>query len=158
MNFAWYGVSLRSAGTVVYVGSFVAHCSETSMEPFIQPEDLLGLMNEMEVGRTLLVVDVRDADREDGWIKGSVHLPSADLDFEKMEAFARAISDTVGVCVFHCHFSQSRGPRAHKLFEMVAPRVFIGGRPAPRALILQGGWQRFQMFALTNNLKDLLQR
>ncbi|KAF8551682.1 hypothetical protein OG21DRAFT_1512447 [Imleria badia] len=69
-----------------------------------------------------LVVDVRDSDWKGGNIKGSYHLPS--LKFHS--GIDELISKTKGVpmIVFHCKFSQERGPVAAGVDFPINCRVY----------------------------------
>ncbi len=119
------------------------------MDDFIGPEQLVELMGTMTLGKDLQIVDARDDDREVGWIKGSVNLPSRTLNADVMSNFARSIAGSATLVVFHCQLSQVRGPAARRLFEGVASNVFTQA-PRPRTVILRGGFGMFQSYAMQN--------
>lgn len=56
------------------------------------------------------VIDVRDDDHVGGHIKGSLNVPSSQLDY-RMPELVRKLKDKEKV-VFHCALSQVRGPKA----------------------------------------------
>jgi rhodanese-related sulfurtransferase len=124
---------------------------------YISPPELIQLMSSMELGKDLLIVDVRDDDRDMGNIVGSLHLPSRELNEARMEAFARSVWGTAAVCVFHCHFSQVRGPTARRLFERVAANIVPDVAQRPRSLILRGGWENFSAHARTSSQAHLVE-
>ena len=95
-----------------------------------------------------IIVDVRDDDREaEGWIQGSYHLPSETLSNSSMNTMKHFITHVlcpnllfhlssimnssepvsehplaVLVPVFHCQFSQVRGPSAQARFQQCLQR------------------------------------
>ena len=56
------------------------------------------------------IIDVRDDDHVGGHIKGSLNVPSSQLDY-RMPELVRKLKDKEKV-VFHCALSQVRGPKA----------------------------------------------
>lgn len=58
----------------------------------------------------LAVIDVRDSDHVGGHIKGSIWIPSNNLDF-RIPELLRNLKDKDKV-IFHCALSQQRGPSA----------------------------------------------
>jgi rhodanese-related sulfurtransferase len=108
-------------------------------------------------GTDFLIVDVRDGDREEnGWIEGSMSMPSHTITPTSMEAFAKQYAGSSILLVFHCQLSQVRGPTARSLFQRVANSVYAGAPRHPRSIILRGGYQSFDMFARYNGLSLLL--
>lgn len=65
--------------------------------------------------KNVVIIDVRDSDRADGWIPGSHNVPSATF-YEQIPYLMRQYSDEPVMLVFHCMFSQSRGPNCARLF------------------------------------------
>src|SRR4051812_4034823 len=104
-------------------------------DEFIYPEELAAKLDRKD---DVIIVDVRDEDRGDSWIRGATHMPSRYVTASSMTSFAGGISPT-HLVVFHCMFSQTRGPRARNLFEKFAP----AGRRA-RSVILAGGFVQFE--------------
>lgn len=114
---------------------------------WLEPEELALRLAE-DAGRgTLVVVDVRtEAERADGRIAGSMHVPATAWDSlqeggaaEEVEggAAARALLESAIVeeLVFHCMYSRERGPRSAQ-----HAAVALGGRK--RVSVLRGGFQQ----------------
>lgn len=101
------------------------------------------LISRLQQGSSLVVVDVRDDDRDGGHIKGSVHVPSHD--------FKRRLSDLIiqwkskPAIVFHCMLSQKRGPSCASAFVRSLEDAIERGAidKAPEVLILEGGFMAF---------------
>lgn len=102
------------------------------MSDYIEGEELLRMLQNDAQRQTITVVDVRDEDRELGWIPGSVNLPSCELTDEQLVKLVQTHT-TTSLFVFHCMFSQQRGPRARAMFESLAIAK-------PRSVILRGGY------------------
>ncbi|PHH71195.1 hypothetical protein CDD82_6683 [Ophiocordyceps australis] len=79
---------------------------------------------------TFAVVDVRDQDYIGGHIRGSIHMPSQQLD-DTMATLVSRLRDKKAV-VFHCALSQQRGPSAalRYLRERDAALQSLGERQA----------------------------
>ena len=98
-------------------------------------------------GHLVEIVDCRDEDRAEGWIAGSTHFPSAEQDDETMEAFINgAASRSKELLVFHCMFSQSRGPRAARIALSIVQRR---GLVSPQIALMSGGWIAFRTLVST---------
>lgn len=102
----------------------------------------------------MAIVDVRDEDRAEGWLKGSLHLPSRSLTTERMESFAANEAQQYEMLVFHCMLSQVRGPKARRQFEEVAQAL----AKRPRSVVLIGGYQGFAMYAAAKDCMQLVER
>lgn len=86
-----------------------------------------------------VVVDVRDEDRASGHIRGSVSLPSEQWsDSAAVDRFVAQLASQSAV-VFHCMFSQQRGPSCAQLFAARAP-----ASSPTRVLVLHGGWRAWR--------------
>ena len=124
-----------------------------SDEGYLDPAALTQLMSKLELGKELLIVDVRDEDRNVGWIKGSTHMPSGSLTPTSMARFAE-LSATASLVVFHCQFSQVRGPKARRMFESILEGA-TGRRP--QSAVLRGGYENYSIFARNSNLEKYLE-
>lgn len=112
---------------------------------YAEPDAALGLLS--GEGGAYAVLDVRDDDRaEGGHIKGSIWIPSFELD-SQMESLVDqliAAADAEGACedaplvvLVHCMFSQVRGPAAAR--KLIAhPR--LAAQPSVTIRILRGGF------------------
>lgn len=92
------------------------------------------------------VVDVREGDRVHGCIRGSLSAPAWSLqDDAGVDTLVKAtLGDArVSRVVFHCHFSQQRGPAAAAAFARRLGRLgaTIDGGRRLQVLILSGGWR-----------------
>eukprot|EP00030_Apusomonadida_sp_AF-17_P003492 a352269_69.p2 GENE.a352269_69~~a352269_69.p2 ORF type:complete len:148 (-),score=39.46 a352269_69:405-821(-) len=97
----------------------------------------------------VLVVDVRDDDFEGGNIKGAHHFPSESFEADNVADFVVASAKKLGgerlLVVFHCMYSQQRGP---SMAELV--RAELAERGASENLelsVLSGGFVSFSRFA-----------
>lgn len=77
---------------------------------FIKPADLANSLRQPQTASGVAVIDVRDDDHIGGHIKGSQWVPINQLD-ARMPELLRVNQGKERV-VFHCMFSQQRGPKA----------------------------------------------
>ena len=117
---------------------------DRQFDGYIEPEVLAELL---AAGRTgLVVVDVRDSDFRAARtgrlkIRGAWHAPACELRSDAVplvEALRGA--DTV---VFHCMFSQQRGPACAQAYAQHRRKV-TPPLPAQRVLVLRDGFAGFQ--------------
>lgn len=119
---------------------------------FITPEDLVSLLDSPQDHQRLVIIDCRDADRSDGWIVGSTHLPSALFTAERCKRLVEELQEKNALyIVFHCRSSLSRGPRAAIKFAEAQHAL---GAVFPSVLVLSGGFELFQA-VYGNNRPDL---
>lgn len=107
----------------------------------MRPADLARFLHCLRTDpKTVAVVDVRDDDRANGHIAGSTRAPS--------ETFTDCLSDYVERfkemtrVVFHCMYSQARGPKCARRFAKKCDEEF-GAGTGPKVFVLDGGFQRF---------------
>ncbi|KAF9160621.1 hypothetical protein DFQ26_005314 [Actinomortierella ambigua] len=96
-------------------------------------------------GKDYLVIDVRDADRANGHIPGSVNIPASELP-EKLTQLQQQHS-TVPKLFFHCALSQVRGPKAARIWaEGLAEREAAEqeAKKQQEVYILRGGFVQWQ--------------
>lgn len=95
----------------------------------------------------IAIVDVRDSDHIGGHIKGSIWIPSNTLDF-RIQTLLRTLKDKDQV-IFHCAFSQQRGPGAALTYarerERLA-RTLLGDaeKRDQNICVLEGGFNMWQ--------------
>ncbi|KAF9241166.1 Rhodanese-like domain-containing protein, partial [Melanogaster broomeanus] len=88
-----------------------------------------------------LVVDVRDSDWKGGNIKGSHNLPSL--------KFQSGVDDLLSKCkgvpmvIFHCRFSQERGPVAAGMYDARRTLQEADEYKNQQVYVLQGGFNTF---------------
>lgn len=113
---------------------------------YISPQDLYNLIKSSKVsGKDYIVVDVRDEDFIGGNIKGCLHIPSRKYE-ELFEDLCARIKD-IPTIIFHCAYSQARGPKAANIYTQ--KRVLVSGCDGEsgskqRVLVLQGGFANMQ--------------
>lgn len=90
----------------------------------------------LRAGEPVTVVDVRDSDRAGGHVKGSLHIPAADFT-ENAKRYAEEFKGRK--VVFHCMFSQVRGPTCAGALTRAAKSVRADERPV--AFVLVGGFR-----------------
>ncbi|GIQ80835.1 hypothetical protein KIPB_004572 [Kipferlia bialata] len=81
---------------------------------YITASQLSGWLRDASTRASCHVVDVRQEDREAGWIKGSENVPIDRLD-EQLE-WLLGQNRQKSAIVFHCMYSQVRGPKAAMRF------------------------------------------
>lgn len=82
------------------------------------------------------IVDVRDDDRTN-WIVGSIWYPSLSHNDKAWATLAQKVKDSQ-IVVFHCMFSQVRGPKAATTFARMYQTK------GQRVCVLRGGFVNFQ--------------
>lgn len=120
---------------------------------YISQSDLAALLD--SAGAATAVVDCRDNDRrEGGWVNNSIHFPSRSATPEAFAALFDSLkSKNIENVVFHCMFSQARGPGSANAFVgMFSPSV----RGNMRVMILQGGFRGFYHWAKEHQRADLI--
>jgi Cdc25 family phosphatase len=66
------------------------------------------------------IIDLRDDDWVRGNIRTATHIPSREFDYERAKRLAQELEQNkIENVVFHCHFSQQRGPTGAGLFRRV---------------------------------------
>lgn len=66
------------------------------------------------------IIDLRDDDWVRGNIRTATHIPSREFDYERAKQLAHELQQNqIENVVFHCHFSQQRGPTGAGLFRRV---------------------------------------
>ncbi|KAG9315751.1 Rhodanese-like domain-containing protein [Chiua virens] len=110
--------------------------------PRITSADLADIIkSDKKPWQDYLVVDVRDSDWKGGNIKGSYNLPS-----QKFQAGVdELISKTKDVpeVIFHCKFSQERGPNAALIYNGRRLLQEADEYKNQQVYVLQGGFNTF---------------
>lgn len=127
----------------------------TSDYEYVAPAVVAELLD-VSRGTGVAVVDMRDTDRQEGgWINGSIWFPSQDASKERYADLLESLRKSqVHSVVFHCMFSQARGPKAARTFSALFPPHVRGGNM--KVMILEGGIRGFLQWAQTNNRRDLI--
>jgi len=105
---------------------------------WIEAEELASIL--LSNNKKVLVVDLRDEDYEVGHVINSVNYPSQTLNEEALEKLLNKVVDEgTEMIVFHCHYSQVRGPafgqKFHNLVEDKLPET-----SQLQCKVLRGGW------------------
>ncbi|KAL0481709.1 dual specificity phosphatase [Acrasis kona] len=109
------------------------------MLTYLTGDELVQLFNSDE---KFAIIDVRDDDWVQGNIKGSMHIPSAQFDHTRAKKLAEELEKrNISTVIFHCHFSQQRGPSGAKKFSNVVEWEMPNSKFDVR--VLQGGWGDF---------------
>lgn len=119
-----------------------------------------------EVGKVLspaadtLVVDVRESDRAGGHIKGSCHIPAPQIQADASR-FVH-LADGKKRVIFHCMYSQVRGPSCATLFQKALQsraqaqqdQHASSGAQHNQAevYVLAGGFNSFAKYALAGHM------
>lgn len=114
--------------------------------PYLPAEQLVQLLRS---DATLLVVDVRDADRAGGHIKGSKNVTAANLK-SNVQRYVQEWRHFDKI-VFHCMFSQVRGPSCALAFQRAAQATQpTDNSSSPQVYILQDGFIGFSKLHTSN--------
>lgn len=110
---------------------------------YMEPEELVALLDDPAEAAKLAIVDCRDSDREaEGFILTSLHLPTTTSPTAAYVALAEQLKEEgKSIVVFHCALSQVRGPRGASRFAAVLRDL---ERTEPRVFVLRGGFELFQ--------------
>jgi len=94
--------------------------------------------------KSLLIVDVRDDDHKGGHIPGSLHVPSETFE-AAVDNLVKGKARDVGTVVFHCSYSQQRGPKTARIYsETREAHSAKESLPPQEILILRGGFSEWQ--------------
>ncbi|KAH8604871.1 Rhodanese like domain [Trypanosoma vivax] len=120
---------------------------------YMDAAELVALLDNSDQCEEVAVIDCRDEDRADGWIRGSIHFPAATQNQSKHMELASTLNERgLTIAVFHCALSQVRGPRAAGRFADALRALNL---QAPRVYVLRGGFEHFHaMYA--DSRPDLL--
>ncbi len=108
------------------------------MAEFIEPAELARLLDHQR--DQLLIVDVREGDYTYGKIPGSIHMPRGTLNVADLVEYAVGKSTVI----FHCYYSQTRGPSAAREFLEFLSTQSPSWR-AVRVCVLEGGFKRWRL-------------
>mmetsp|Transcript_8199 Transcript_8199/g.16023 ORF Transcript_8199/g.16023 Transcript_8199/m.16023 type:complete len:140 (-) Transcript_8199:192-611(-) len=100
----------------------------------------------------IVVIDVRDDDWKGGNIKGSINVPSWRFP-DKLEDLLKEHKDRKAI-VFHCMFSQQRGPRAARAFSQALASKHKDSKC--KVYYLTGGWRAWAAAYIKSEKRDLL--
>lgn len=124
---------------------------------FIGQPQLAEWLSNNATSSTTAVVDCRDGDRQEGgWVRGSIHFPSKSTTIESFGVLLSQLKHSgIQRVVFHCMFSQARGPGAARKFVTLFPLEARGGM---EVFILEGGMQGFFRWAEAHQRMELIER
>lgn len=116
---------------------------------YLTPQEVLKHVRE---GKRTAIIDVREDDRAGGHIKGSFHVPAPDL-LANPSRYLSLVDDS-DLVIFHCMFSQYRGPScANAFLKSLRDRVYDDeDSHIPQVCILTGGFQAFAKLAIQGNM------
>lgn len=112
----------------------------------IEAQELAASLHEAAASTSVrrpLIIDVRDAGTDGGYIRGSINLPKVlyfDIDAD-VDVLVTKFQDEEQI-VFHCLNSGKRGPFCATRF-ITRMREVLQGRPQPNVKILTGGFRVF---------------
>jgi len=112
---------------------------------YIEKDALKDLLKDAVDDRTsLLIVDVRDDDHKGGNISGSLHVPSS-IFHDAVDDLVKDKARNVGSVVFHCSYSQQRGPKSARIYAETREKYAAKeGFPPQQIFILRGGFTEWQ--------------
>ncbi|KIX02383.1 uncharacterized protein Z518_08324 [Rhinocladiella mackenziei CBS 650.93] len=119
---------------------------------YIPPTALAPLLLDPSEQHKIAIVDVRDSDHIGGNIKGSMWIPTNQLDV-RIPELLRTLKEKEKV-IFYCMLSQQRGPRAALMYARAKQRADAkdegsrqenGGKmPTHEVCVLDGGFGSWQ--------------
>ena len=118
---------------------------------YVAPEELVGWYQDGSI-QEVLIVDVREDDYTVGKLPGSIHVPFHQI-LPQMSRISSALTAKTKI-VFHCYFSQTRGPSAAQYFVQELGQK----HPDVQVLVLTGGWKTWRTHCSRNDLPHLLER
>lgn len=105
-----------------------------------------------------VIIDVREDDHAGGHIKGSHHIPAPVLRTQPSRYLH--LAKNADRIIFHCMFSQCRGPTCASVFQAALAGSVDGDNPSemplPKVCVLAGGFEAFAKLAVAGNL-DLVE-
>ncbi|KAG9306699.1 hypothetical protein G9A89_004246 [Geosiphon pyriformis] len=113
----------------------------TTLPDYIEAEDLARIIKDKSKisGRDYLVVDVRGDDFENGNIPGCLNITSQEL-ARNIQPFINKHKNVPQI-IFHCTFSQVRGPRSASLY--LEASVKTAGE-TQKIQVLRGGFEEWE--------------
>lgn len=111
------------------------------------------VLNYVRDGKRIAIIDVREDDRAGGHIKGSYHVPAPELLANPSKYLS--LADGNDLVVFHCMFSQYRGPAcANAFIKSLTERMYEDDDEShnPEVCIMAGGFQAFAKLAMQGNM------
>ncbi|KAK7201984.1 As/Sb Reductase [Novymonas esmeraldas] len=108
---------------------------------YMNPDELVGLLDRPDSFSKLAVVDCRDSDRSCGFIANSISAPTVSYTAEMYASLAKTLFDEKKeIVVFHCAQSLIRGPKGANRFAQAQREL---GYLLPAVYVLRGGWEAF---------------
>ncbi|KAL0485504.1 YCH1 [Acrasis kona] len=119
--------------------------------PYIDQESVRDMILSGNIPTSTTIVDVRGDHACDGDVSGRHIMHSVNISkFDKNKALSLAqklTSENKSRVVFHCYYSNFRGPKASKIFLEVMSKNFANYKIEIR--VLKGGWSSWK-----NSYKD----
>jgi Cdc25 family phosphatase len=114
------------------------------MVKYITGHELAAIIKSDKVPlKDYLVIDVRDDDYAGGNIPKGQNWPSRNFMWKADELVEK--TKDVQMVVFHCTFSQERGPKAARIYEEKRNQLPAQSADSPHeVLVLRGGFSKFQ--------------
>ncbi|MES1916295.1 MAG: hypothetical protein MHM6MM_008127 [Cercozoa sp. M6MM] len=138
------------------------YISAEELAAMLRRASVIATSNGEQQDREVVVVDVRDEDRAElGYIVGSQHVPS-DVFSECVDELAEQYACTNAIIVFHCMYSQVRGPSCARLFlnrlqNLQSENEHVAGEANVQVYVLEGGFRAFLQLHRQAKEDDLVQ-
>mmetsp|Transcript_7406 Transcript_7406/g.10930 ORF Transcript_7406/g.10930 Transcript_7406/m.10930 type:complete len:127 (-) Transcript_7406:2204-2584(-) len=108
------------------------------MARYVTNETVVDWMRKKKPG--FLIIDVRESDFAGGNIKGAINMPAFEFKLASMKKLCDiGEKKNIDTFVFHCMYSQSRGPATASSFTRYTQKQ---GK-SYEILVLKGGWKTF---------------
>lgn len=118
----------------------------TLVAPQVERLDAPELADLLSADRdAVMVVDVRDAGTEGGFIRGALSVPKTAFDSDAfVDAFVHTHAAANQLLVFHCQNSNTRGPlAAGRVYDRIAEALKKDADAKPNVKVLRGGFKVF---------------
>lgn len=129
--------------------------STTSMPNpiYVTPRSLIP---QLRTTKPPVIIDVREEDRRGGHIKSSLHIPAPTFRADPSKYLY--LCDKSDRIIFHCMYSQVRGPTCAAVFANAIEKAMEHGsvKNVPEVVVLEGGFQAFAA-AVSSDQSDLLE-
>lgn len=153
--------NLPRAGQPAFLKAISSHCfaakcikmSTISSATYMDASEVLELVR---AGDSTVVIDVREDDRLGGHIKGSKHIPAPT--FRSNPGRYLDVANGKENVVFHCMFSQYRGPSSAAAFIEAWNSQTKPKSATPRVVILSGGFNAVSKLALEGKDLDVIEK
>ncbi len=119
---------------------------------YLEGSTLKEWLDDKQKPQQFLIIDVRDNDYGPKKIRGATNIPSYTFDPKYVKQLIEDWKD-IPMLIFHCAYSQVRGPDSAEFYAKHKSNKDYFGYPSQRVMILTAGfrgfWQRFPEYCVS---------